>query len=295
MAIGFSENQLNYARKRFYGNLYITDVPLSFFDKLINKSLICIFLFKYSLVNLKRKILRNIQSQTKSKSNHQDIKFSINLDHSSIKRVSEELNLKNFSFIENFLSKESYNYLLNSWPNINYFNHHKQIIKNYNSGFNHKPELSIDKTFGTSMNTIVLKKFYEFILSDEFKKVYNNLINFEKNDYNVCAISSKMAPNGSYLIPHIDGVMKNKNTQQHYNFIYFIDGYEEDPILGGATGFYKDNEFKNPIFIPHTIKNSLLIYNQSENFYHGFKTIQCPKNIVRKSVGFQIKPNNLAK
>jgi len=65
MAVKFSENELNYARKKFYGNLYVTDVPLSFFDKLINKLLIYFFLFKYSLVNLKRKILRNVQSVKK--------------------------------------------------------------------------------------------------------------------------------------------------------------------------------------------------------------------------------------
>ena len=99
-----------------------------------------------------------------------------------------------------------------------------------------------------------------------------------------------MASNGSFLIPHIDGVFKNTQTKQHYNFIYFVDGYDENPILGGGTGFYKDNEFKLPIFVPNTIKNSLVIYNQSESFFHGFRTIDCPKEIYRKTVNFQIRP-----
>ena len=35
MATSFSENQLNYARKKFYGKIYVTKVNLSFIDKLI--------------------------------------------------------------------------------------------------------------------------------------------------------------------------------------------------------------------------------------------------------------------
>lgn len=290
MAIYISENELNYARKKFYGNFYVTKVKLNFLDKLINKILIYNYLLKYSLINIKRTIFRSICSLFKNKSNHQTINFSINIDEKDIEKISSELKLNNFTFIENFLSNESYDYLLSNWPNINYFNHHKKIIKHFNSGFRHNTEQPIDRTFGIFNQCFALKKFYEYLLSDEFKKFYNNLISFENNSYKLCAISSKIAPKDSYLIPHIDGVMQNKNTQQHYNFIYFLDGYNQNPSQGGATGFYKDNEFKLPIFIPNTIRNSLLVYNQSEKFYHGFKTVDCPKEIIRKSVGFQIKP-----
>ena len=56
-----------------------------------------------------------------------------------------------------------------------------------------------------------------------------------------------------------------------FNFIYFVDGYENNLSSGGATGIYQDNEFKNPLLMPKTIKNSILIYNtKSTNFYHGF-------------------------
>jgi len=44
MGISFSENQLNYARKKFYGKFYVTKVNLSLIDKLINKILIYIYI-----------------------------------------------------------------------------------------------------------------------------------------------------------------------------------------------------------------------------------------------------------
>mgnify|MGYP000907671237 CR=1 FL=1 len=289
MAILFSENQINYARKKFYGSFYVTKPNLTVFDKFINKSLIFIYLFRFTLVNLKRLFCRISFSIFRFKSEKKIENFSYNVQDVLIEKASDDLKSKNFTFIENFLSTESYKYLIDNWPDINYFNHHKQIIKHFNSGFRYSKGQPIEKTFSKFNNFYALKKFYEYLLSNEFSKFYNKLINFEDKNYELCAISSKMATKNSYLIPHIDGIFK-KNKSQHYNFIYFLDGYEENPDLGGATGFYKDNEFKLPIFVPHTFKNSLIIYNQSEDFYHGFKTINCPKGIYRKSIGFQIKP-----
>ena len=292
MAVKFSENQLNYARKKFYGKFYVTKTSLNFIDKLINKILIYTYIFKCTLINIKRKIYRIIYIPFNPKPDQNFINFSINLNENSIQKISNDLKLNNFAFVENFLSIESYKYLINSWPNINYFNHNKKIIKHYNVDFCYVREGSIKETFSKFNNSFGLKKFYEFLLSSEFKKFYNNLVNFEKKNYELWAIASTMATKDSYLVPHIDGIIKKTEIKQPYNFIYFIDGYEENPILGGATGIYKDNEFKIPILIPNTIKNSLLIYNQSESFYHGFQSIECPKDIYRKTINFQIKPSD---
>ena len=245
-----------------------------------------IYLIKYSLVNFKRKILRFVNFIFSSKINNNLTKFSINLDNKSLEKISNDLKTKNFSFIENFLSEESYQYLIKNWPDINYFDHNKKIIKHYNS----KREWPKKKIFSKMNSCGELENFYTYLLSKEFQNFYNRLINFENKDYQICAISSSMATRDSYLIPHVDGVIKNKQNLKNYNFIYFIDGYDEDPSLGGGTGFYKDNEFRFPIFIPKTIKNSIVIYNQTEEFYHGFKTIKSPKDIYRKTVNFQIKP-----
>jgi len=292
MATSFSENQLNYARKKFYGKLYVTKVSLNFIDKLINKTLIYIYIFKYTLVNIKRSIYTFFYILFKSKPDQKFINFSINLNENSIQKISNELKLNNFAFVENFLSTESHKHLVDNWPNINYFKYLKKIIKHYSWAFFYTPECSIKKTFSKFDDSFPIRKFYEFLLSNDFKKFYTNLVKFEKLNYELWAINSTMAPKDSYLIPHKDGASKIKEIEQPYNFIYFLDGYEENPTLGGATGIYKDNDFKFPILIPNTIKNSLLIYNQDQNFYHGFKTIECPKGIYRKTINFEIKPTN---
>ena len=289
MAIKFSDNQLNYARKKYYGRKYIIKdnlKNLNFLEKLINKTLIYLYLTKYTLVNIKRKIYRFINIPFNKKSTGEIINFSYNIDEQSIKKASKDLKLNGFTFIENFLSQESHNYLINNWPNINYFNHNKTIIKHFNSIVNWPIKNDSSKVNGS----LKLKIFYQYLLSKEFKKFFDKLIEFEKKDYHVRAISTSLVGKDSFLIPHIDGIFKNKEKAQHYNFIFFLDGYDENPVLGGGTGLYKDNEFKSPILIPSTIRNSLLIYNQSENFYHGFKAIECPEGIYRKTLNFQIKP-----
>ena len=73
-------------------------------------------------------------------------------------------------------------------------------------------------------------------------------------------------------------------------FIYFVDGCNINPELSGATGMYVDNEFKNPLFIPNTLKNSCLIYNSSSKFFHGFQKIDTPNNVTRKTINFHFTP-----
>ena len=91
MATSFSENQLNYARKKFYGKFYVTKVNLSFIDKLINKIFIYIYIFKYTLVNIKRKIYKIIYIPFNPKPDQKFINFSINLNENSIQKISNDL------------------------------------------------------------------------------------------------------------------------------------------------------------------------------------------------------------
>ena len=175
MAILMSENQINYARKKFYGKIYATKSDLNLIDKIINKILINIYLLKYTLVNIKRKIFRKLNNFVNI-DNSKSISFKINLEKNSINKISDNLKLNNFAFIEDFLSKESHEYLINNWPNINYFDHNKKIIKHYNS----KLEWSSKNSFSKPIYSKSLKNFYEYLLSEEFKKIYMNLTKYEK-------------------------------------------------------------------------------------------------------------------
>ena len=134
MAISFSNNQVKYAQKIFYGKLYFTEDNLGFINKLINKILIFIYLLKYSLINFKRSLINFKTSLINFKtSDSQIFNFSLNIQQDLIDKYSLELKKNNFTYIENFLSKESHDHLLKIFPNINYFKHNKKIIKHYNS------------------------------------------------------------------------------------------------------------------------------------------------------------------
>ena len=76
----------------------------------------------------------------------------------------------------------------------------------------------------------------------------------------------------SYLIPHQDGIIDGINNV--YNIIYFLDGNNDKIESSAGTGIYKDNEFKEKLLIPSSLKNSCLIYKTSnENFFHGFNVV----------------------
>ena len=66
--------------------------------------------------------------------------------------------------------------------------------------------------------------------------------------------------------------------------IYFVDG-SEDPIKSGGTGIYADPDFEQPLLTPQTLKNSVLIYNSKNNFFHGFDIMK--KNSFRHAITFQ--------
>ena len=72
-----------------------------------------------------------------------------------------------------------------------------------------------------------------------------------------------MATDGATLICHQDRII-NSEEKNPYKCIYFIDGYEQNPILGGSTGLYNENNFDSPIIIPKSIRNSLIIFTNSK-------------------------------
>ena len=295
MATGFSNNELNYARKRYYGKFHVFSENNSFFQKLINFTLTRLYFSKYTILNIKRKCLRSIGKVFLPKRQVlNNVNFQINLSDESIKKISNDLKTNNFTFIENFLTDESYKQLINSWPSINHFDHKKKITYHYSTSFRYEHQsIDLNKTFKSYSNKFGLRKFYQFLIGEKFKDFYDKLFKTDKENFYVYAILSTMASNDSYLIPHYDGVAKDSIVKRGYNFIFFVDGYEKDLSSGGATGLYKDNEFKVPLLIPRTIKNSVLIYNiLSTDFYHGFKSIESPENIYRKTINFQVWEEN---
>ena len=294
MAIKFSETQVNLARKKYYGKFYFTN-DLTIIKILINKILIFSFKFKVLIINLKRKIFSFfITSFNNSIEYNKKIKFNVNIEKSHLAKYCSDLEKKNFIFIENFLTKDCYQHIFDYWPNINFFVQRPKIIKFYSVGFIgslNPNEIILNMNEKKFNYNNALKDSYNFIKSLEFEKFVNELFNFEKVEYCNYTIGSTMAGNNSFLVPHIDGVQKTK--KKTYNFIYFIDGDNSNPSLSGGTGIYSDSNFEKPIFLPSTLKNSVLVYNSTSEFYHGFNFTNLPKNFYRKTINFQFFPKEL--
>ena len=224
MATSFSINEFNILCKRFYGKFYIIRANKSFTEKLINKIFRYIYLFKFTLLNIKRKIFRVFSFNLSKKNEIKDFNFSINLDDSYIEKASQELQSKGYLFIENFFEEKSHENLLKSWPNINYFDHVKKITKHYNVGFQYRGN-NFTKIFTNFSKYKGFYKAYEFLISNELKKFCNKLLLFENQNYLISDISSSMATDGATLTCHQDGII-NSEEKNPYKCIYFIDGYE---------------------------------------------------------------------
>ena len=296
MAVNYSKNLYKLAQKTFYGSFYYTGEKQSsihIIRLIINKILIFYFNFKVSLINKKRVFFR-ISNFFKIKKKNSTSNFQVNIYKNLIEKYSKKLKEENYVFIENFLNEEFYKNILENWPDSNNFIQTNKITKFYSVGFKFLPNkknsgFDLEKNYFFNNNEI--KNIYSRFLSNEFKNTVNNLINDHTNNYTLVEIVCTIAKNKSYLIPHVDSVSEEdlKNT---FNFIYFIDGCDIDPKYSGATGIYMDNEFKNPIFIPNTLKNSCLIYNSSSKFFHGFEKIATPNNVTRKTINFHFTPTS---
>jgi hypothetical protein len=125
---------------------------------------------------------------------------------------------------------------------------------------------------------------YKFIISLEFEKEVNNIFNLKNKKLFCKNIVTSIAEEKSFLIPHMDSIA-NERTDLNINFIYFVDGNDQDIEYSGGTSIYADNAAENVLLKPSTLKNSLLIYDNTKNFFHGFKIMK--KNNYRKAVTFQ--------
>ncbi len=282
MAIKFSDKQLNFAKKKFYGNLYFTNENPNFLMKTINKILIILMILKIKIVNLKRYSFRKFVKIKNT--DNQDLNCEISMNPEKKTNYSNFLRDNNYVFIKNFVDQKSHSKLLADWPNLNFFIQRPKIIKYYSTGFffDNNNNSRTDKNL---KKNLTLQSFYSYINSRKFEIFINELLHFENSKFYNYSITSSMAGNNSFLIPHIDGVMKKEECC--YNFIYFVEGNEENVEYSGATGIYEDNDFNKPIFIPDTLKNSLLVYKSTVSFFHGFKLTNMPKNVFRKTVNFQ--------
>lgn len=220
-------------------------------------------------------------------------RYKIN-DLNSIKDKYEK---DGWCFIENFLSEETYKTIKDNWPKDFYFKPRFSPVRFYRIGFVWKKKLNGEFSKHQNKdicfkNNKALSDFYNYLNSSECSKVFS-LLNNENQSMNCISIVSSMANYKSFLAPHKDGIGNKIDDSGILNCIYFIDGNSNNSEFSGATGIFEDLVFGKEIFIPKNIKNTALIYNSKNDFFHGFKVMK--KGCHRKAITFQMVKNSFFK
>lgn len=276
MAIKLSKEKIIFANQNIFGSFYPSSLEKNFLDKIrIKICKILLFFFTY-ILNIKNFCLRVINFN-KIKKNCKLNNIKLNFSTESSKHLLEH----GWCFIENFCDKENHNLVRENFPSEFFFNFKPTSIKYYARGFR-----SIKKSKPKLIDSFLsLNDFYEFLNSKIADELFSVFLNDKDKNYSCYSITSSYLKKNNFLIPHQDGIASKSNTKMIYNFIYFIDGNNENAEYSGATGIFRDNEFQSPIFIPKNLKNTCLVYNSTDNFYHGFKLVE--KFGFRKALTFQ--------
>ena len=293
-----SHKMIEYAYENAYyvpniKNKILKKIIKIFLIKIINLYRFIIFYIKikfvllFILLNKKNKNLRLPKIDLVNKT---DVKVK------NLSSYSEFFEKNNWCFIKDFLNEDFYNGILHNWPRNMYFKFKNNPTKFYLWGFEYLKEhgkkyLDNDqKKYLDNDRELLnffpyLKKYYDYILSQKMSENIDELFMHKKYKYECYSINCTSAKKNAFLIPHVDTVAEEKDYNLTINCIHFIDGNDEMIEYSGGTGIYLDNEFNKKIFVPTTLKNSLLVYNSKKNYYHGFNKIK--KNGYRKAVAFQ--------
>jgi hypothetical protein len=189
---------------------------------------------------------------------------------------------KHWIFIDKFWNEEFYQLLLKQWPKNRYFETVKSITKSYDVGFLYSGK---EKELEYLNRFPAYTKAFNFLKSEDaceaIKKISGSTCNYKCEH-----IVMTRAYWGSSVIPHID----SSNVAGNINMILFINASKK--TNSGNLGIWKDNEFKENIFKPKNLKNSCLMYDMSEDFYHGFEPMDF--GAYRWAIGVKYTPINLA-
>lgn len=277
MAINLSEKMLSLANKNIYGSLYSSSPKNNKILIILNYFLELKLRSKVFLINIFRKIVKNFF--LKKNNELINIKIKTNLkEKSSI--TKEEIENKGYIFLENFLSQDYYDFLNKYFPKKYELYKSKSPLKNYNLGFIY----GTDGTYRNLESPSALNIFYKFILSNEFEREVNDIFNLDNKKLVCKNIITSIAEEKSFLIPHMDSI-SSVRKDLNINFVYFIDGNDDNIEYSGGTSIYQDNDGERVLLRPKTLKNSVLIYNNTKHFFHGFKIMK--KRCHRKAFSFQ--------
>ncbi len=199
------------------------------------------------------------------------------IDSNNFLKYKKELEEKNYAYVENFFDENFYNSIKNKWPKKYEFRPPYGLDKFYDTGFIVKNDDDLKLFKG---NCTWLEKIYEYLNSENFKKV---LRDFSGYDLYFESSGLNQTRTGSYIALHLDDVEKNENLYGSLNCIIIFDSSESNACANlslGSSNKWEDIYFKSPNF-----KNSALIYRIGNFHYHGFHPVK--KNEFRKAINIR--------
>ena len=223
-----------------------------------------------------------------------DIQLGKNLNESNIFKYKEQFKSVGYTFIEDFFSRETHDQLCDFFPDQIFFNAPRNGAKYYfwseeSRWINNDENTTFKASRGKDFFDLypAYKELYRFLQSEEMSKKVKEITGSKNADLHSIALTR--AEEGSYLAPHLDTVAKKGKPGDKImmNFIYFLLAGGASPEDSGGTGLYNDNEFKEPVFIPPTIRNSALLYDSIQQYNHGFNTMA--QGSFRWAIVFQFK------
>ena len=275
MAVEINPEQKIIAYRNLYGKFYSTNGDNNFFSSLINKFLDFKLRIKIYTINIIRKFKRLIYK----KNYYYDEKITINTSLSkSFNQIKNDIENKGYIFLTNFINQEYYDKLLETFPEIHELNKSKNPLKNYDMGY-----IYLKDRYNPPFKKSYFSNFYDYIRSKEFQKEVSMIFD-NKYDFFIKNILKSIARENSFLILHKDSLSKERKDI-NLNFIYFVDGYDKNIEFSGGTFISKDNNGNKILLSPLTLKNSMLIYDNTKDFFHGFRILK--KNCYRKAITFQ--------
>ena len=209
-------------------------------------------------------------------------------------KFRKQFKSERYAFIKDFFCPDTYNKICESFPHEVFFNYPQNGVKFYSWSdesrwVRGKNSTTYKASNGKQFFEIypTFRKLYDFLDSSEMSEKVKIITNSRKAE--LFSIAITRAQEGSFLSPHLDTIGENRKAGDKVmcNIIYFLLAGGSSPENSGGTGLYLDNEFNNPIFIPTTMRNSALIYDSVEPFYHGYD-LMAPGSF-RWAIVFQFK------
>lgn len=160
--------------------------------------------------------------------------------------------------------------LVSGWPPRRYFDPPSNMDKSYDIGFQWSQKQPDGPPFLDRFPAI--KSLLDTVRSSAFAYRVSTYYGKPMRCYSFTITYSYP---GSSVVPHKDTVAGAGHVPDMINLAWFING-TGGPRSGGLA-IIRDNEFREVIFEPVNLRNSLLLYDSKVPFFHGFRPIQFGK------------------